>query len=110
MENGKQKKVYELIDVDGLANLLSEDDWKVQTKNVHTDDLYEMNVVWPVSTENPIPVEVVRQVRSKWATLFFSLKSSYQELIMSYAKIDTDADKTRKTEGRPEGTDQQQVE
>jgi len=96
MENGKQERVYELIDVDGLSTCLAEDDWKDQTKNVHLDDLYSTNAVLGTDGKS---VEIVKEVRGRWSTLFFALKEGYLSLFYQFTKHTTDEHQAGETEG-----------
>jgi hypothetical protein len=89
------------IDVERLSTALAEDDWMIQTKSVNTDDLWE-NIA--VLDQNNTTARIIKEVRSRWTTLFFSLKTEYTNLIMSYAKIKSDDNSSKFPETRPEDT------
>lgn len=72
------------LDLHGLSSCLAVEDWKEITKNVDTSDLNEL-IVSPVQGEDRT-VEVVQQPKGKWASLFFDLKQSYVDLILSFCK------------------------
>lgn len=75
----KENKDYELINVDSLANCLTMDAWKSETKETPEIELYEM-----VFNDKEQMLE--RQIQPKWATLFFNLKEQFSELIHTFAK------------------------
>ena len=87
----KKKKIYTEICVDDLASCLAEDDWKIQTRQVHTDDLWETNAVLGTDGKS---VEIVKEVRGKWSTLFFALKEGYLSLIHQFTKHDNTTTET----------------
>ena len=89
------KKEYKLVDVEGLSTLLAEEDWKKDTSNVHTDDLYSVNsYVQPDGS-----VKVVKEVRPYWASNFFAIKEAYLELMHQFTKTDEDAVREEKSTG-----------
>jgi hypothetical protein len=82
----EQEKRYEEIDVEALSRSLAEDNWKQDTKNIYTDDLYNLStIVDPVTHE----VQIVKEVRGHWSTLYWNLVENYQEFIRKFRKEDT---------------------
>ena len=76
------KKQYELIDVENLANCLAEEAWKQDTKNVHVSDLYDIE-----SYINPHgQLKIKKEVNPYWANNFFSIKENYFMLICQFIK------------------------
>lgn len=84
------KREYSLIDVDGLSTCLAETDWKNETENITTGDLYD-TVVDQTGCVKSVP-------KAHWATAFFTLKESYLHLIAHYRKEDN-KDETGKERG-----------
>ena len=79
----KQQKTYEMVDTTGLVNALAENEWKIECRTLHTDDLYELStIVDPVTNK----VEIVKEVRGKWAGLFWDLQSALRELVNGFVK------------------------
>jgi len=74
---------WEVIDVDALSECLAQDAWAEEVKHtdIPEDDLWENIPVY-----GTYPVEYEKQVRSKWAHLWFDLKNTYDELIMKFRK------------------------
>jgi hypothetical protein len=103
MENGKEEWVEGRIYIDSLSTVLAEESWKVETKAIHTDDLYSTNVVLGLDGKS---VEVVKEVRGKWATLFFSLREGYRLLIEEHIKPIGNEDQGSNSTDKPEGTGQ----
>ena len=82
-EEQQKKEQWSEVECEGLAVCLAENDWKIQTKNVHSDDLWEMStIVDPVTHE----VELVKEVRPFWAGTFWGLKESYDILIEQFKR------------------------
>jgi hypothetical protein len=78
----KDKIEYTMIDCEGLATVLAENDWKIETKNIHVSDLYETHVVADLHGN----VEVKKEVRGFWASQFMNLRSAYVALIEQFSK------------------------
>ena len=77
---------YQVVDLERLANLLAEDAWKEDTKNVHVDDLYVVNsVVEPNGT-----IKIVKEIRPFWAANFFGIKQGYLDLMYQFIKKEDD--------------------
>lgn len=79
----EKSPIYELIDVSGLANLLSERDWETQTSSISTEDLYEPMITAIPGTKD---AKLEKVVRSYWTHVFFSIKQNYEKLILSFKK------------------------
>ena len=77
----EKKDRYVEIDVESLANILAEEDYKVQTKGIPDADLWEVEMV-----QRQGQVYVDRGVHSHWSRLFHDLKENYLQLIKSYKK------------------------
>ena len=91
----KKAKIYTEICVDDLASCLAEDDWKLQTKQIHTDDLYSTNAVLNPDGKG---IEIRKEVRGKWSTLFFALKEGYLSLIHQFTRHDNQTEQTTNTD------------
>jgi len=76
------KREYSLIDVDGLSTCLAETDWKNETENITTEDLYD-TVVDQTGCVKSVP-------KPHWASAFFALKESYLHLIAHFRKEDNE--------------------
>ena len=76
------KREYSLIDVDALSTCLAETDWKNQTKNVNTEDLYD-TVVDQTGCVKSIP-------KPHWANAFFVSKEIYLHTINHFRKEDNE--------------------
>lgn len=83
MDKDKKEIVYSEIDIEGLANCLAIDAWKIETQNTKDDDLHEINVILD---PNGNTAEIVKTVRSYWQTTFWALQEGYRSLIRSYSK------------------------
>jgi hypothetical protein len=105
MENGKQEWIE--VDIDGLSSALSENDLTNNTKGIPEKDIWQSD---GVLTADGKGIEIVKTIRPHWATLFWNGKQNYLEIIRSFSKLQHDEHQAGETEGKPEGTDQQQVE
>lgn len=75
------EKKYEYVDVEALANALAEADYKKETVGLPDRDLWEVEMV---QKQGQIYVE--NGIHSRWATLFFDLKTNYEKLILSFKR------------------------
>lgn len=73
------------VDIQSLANCLSEEDWKKITNGKTDENLYE-TIVTPLNGEENQEVKVEKQIRGVWATLFFDIKNQYINLIRTFSK------------------------
>lgn len=77
-----QERQYSLVDVDGLSTCMAETDWKAETQNITTEDLYDLVVDDQGCVKNV--------VKGYWASAFFSLKETYLYLIAHFLKDNID--------------------
>ena len=83
---------YELVDVEGLSNLLAQKDWDVDTKDIPVEKLHETIIV---ESKSPTMVDtvntptVIRHIKPYWATHFFLLKDKFLQLIKEFTKQDS---------------------
>lgn len=68
-----------------LANCLAEEDWKKATGTTPESDLYE-TVVSPVEGENAETIRLSKIPKAHWATLFFTIRDSYLEIINGFVE------------------------
>jgi len=78
----EENTVYTPIDIEGLATSLAEDTWKEETKEVHTDNLYNM----VVDSE----IGIKREVAPYWASIFFNIRERYKKVIEQYQRDEYD--------------------
>ncbi len=83
-----ENKQWVEVDIDKLSTVLAEDDWMIQVSAVNLDDLYENIAVLDPTNKS---AKIMKEVRSKWATLFFLLKNEYTNLVMNYSKPQYDS-------------------
>lgn len=79
------KKIYEPIDIEGLATALAEDAWKeeVKAKGLTIDELYETRMeIIPCIPQNELVEK--KTVRPHWAYNFFALRDGYLSLINKF--------------------------
>lgn len=75
-----EERIYEMVDINGLAEALAESTLQKELKKIPESDIYEGELVYDNS------MKVRREYRSRWANLLFSLITQYESLIEQYKK------------------------
>jgi len=81
-------RIYEPVDIEGLATALAEDAWEeeVKSRGITRDELYETIVETRPDSVNPS--EIRRIVKPHWAYNFFALREGYLSLINEHKPVE----------------------
>lgn len=84
-EDAKMKPRYRMCDIESMCTTLAEHDWKKATSEISISDLYEITVS-PIQGEGEEVMKMGKQIRPKWAGLFFDIRNQYMQLVMTFVK------------------------